>query len=375
MRMILLSLGGQLLLNFILLWCIWLATSKKSIWRKIAVGVVGIELLAFLVLATYKVIIPDRGDFFRIGASLFADYYVFVALWLMPLLLAYFVIWLLKKLNVLKESRQCKVARGWAIVLLIPLTLAACLKGYYNSTHPVVTHYEVNLPYEGAPHELTIALITDIHIGELVRKDLVEKMVEMVQKEKPDYVCVGGDQIDYYFDYIEDNPQITELLSSLHPDKNRIFHVLGNHEYYIDLEKKCDWLSLCGTLLRDSVVQLNDSLYLIGRDDAYNTARAPLKQLTEQVPKGATTILLDHQPVEPELERELGIDLSLHGHTHNGQFIPFKWLVALRYENPYGYLQKGDTHYITSSGIGFSSSPILFGTKSEVVIIHLKLGK
>lgn len=100
-------------------------------------------------------------------------------------------------------------------------------------------------------------------------------MVEMVQKEKPDYVCVGGDQIDYYFDYIEDNPQITELLSSMHPDKNRIFHVLGNHEYYIDLEKKCDWLSLCGTLLRDSVVQLNDSLYLIGRDDAYNTARAP----------------------------------------------------------------------------------------------------
>lgn len=62
--MILLSLGGQLLLNFIPL-RIWFATSKKSIWRKIAVGVVGIELLAFLVLATYKVIIPDRGDFFR----------------------------------------------------------------------------------------------------------------------------------------------------------------------------------------------------------------------------------------------------------------------------------------------------------------------
>ena len=93
----------------------------------------------------------------------------------------------------------------------------------------------------------------------------------------------------------------------------------------------------------------------------------------EQVPEGATTILLDHQPIEPDVERALGIDLALHGHTHDGQFIPFKWLVWLNFENSYGYLHRGVTHYITSSGLGFSSSPILLGTFSEVVIIHLKL--
>ena len=80
---------------------------------------------------------------------------------------------------------------------------------------------------------------------------------------------------------------------------------------------------------------------------AYNESnRLPLKSLVEEVPEGATTILLDHQPIEPDVERALGIDLALHGHTHDGQFIPFKWLVWLNFENSYGYLHRGVTHYI-----------------------------
>lgn len=373
MRMILLSIGGQLLLNFILLWIIWTATDKGSKWRKAVLAIIGCEVVAFVVIASYKVIVPDRGDFLRIGGSLFVDYYVFISLLLMPLLVAYFVIWLLRHTNLLKERVKRKSARRWAIIILTPLAMAACIQGYYSSQHPVITRYEVSVPHNGEAKELKIALITDMHIGELIgRKDL-EKMVRLVQAERPDYVFIGGDQLDYYFDYVEKDPEITKLITSLHPDSNRIYHVLGNHEYYIDLEQKCQWIKDTGILLRDSVVQLSDSLYLIGRDDAYNEFRSPLSKLTDLVPDGATTIVLDHQPIEPDIERDLGIDLSLHGHTHDGQFIPFKWLVALRFENSYGYLKKGNTHYITSSGFGYSSSPILFGTKSEVVMIHLKL--
>lgn len=191
----------------------------------------------------------------------------------MPLLLAYFVIWPLKKLNVLKESRQCKVARGWAIALLIPLTLAACLKGYYNSTHPVVTHYEVNLPYEGAPQESNHSPDYRYPHWRIGEKRLGGEDGRNGAKREARRAWEVT-RIDYYFDYIEDNPQQPSC-SLMHPDKNRIFHVLAITSI-ISTWRKNDWLSLCGTLLRDSVVQLNDSLYLIGRDDAYNTARAPL---------------------------------------------------------------------------------------------------
>lgn len=126
-------------------------------------------------------------------------------------------------------------------------------------------------------------------------------------------------------------------------------------------------------MLRDQVVRLEDSLYLVGRDDATNKQRLPLVKLMDQVPIGSTTMVLDHQPNEPEKERASGVDLAMHGHTHDGQFIPFKWLLGMIFENSYGYIEEGGTHYITSSGFGLSSSPIRIGTKSEVVIINLHL--
>ena len=374
MRMLLISLAGQVLLNALFLLCVWWATKKGSQWRRIAIGWVVFELLYFLVIVISKVLYHSRGEYLRVGTSLFTNYYVFIVILMMPLLCGYFIIWLLGKLNVVKQAELRLKLRSWLLIVLLPITGALCIKGYYNSINPVATHSHITLPYNGAPKELKIAFITDLDIGELVKKEVLQKMVKMVQEEQPDYVLVGGDQVDYYFDYVERDPEISELLLSLHSDKSRIFHVLGNHEYYIDNEPKRKWLNEVGTLLVDSVVQLSDSLYLIGRDDAYNESnRLPLKSLVEQVPEGATTILLDHQPIEPDVERALGIDLALHGHTHDGQFIPFMWLVWLNFENSYGYLHRGVTHYITSSGLGFSSSPILLGTLSEVVIIHLKL--
>lgn len=374
MRMLLISLGGQVLLNGLFLLSVWWGTKKGSTWRGVALGWVILELLYFFIAVVPRLLGHTRGDFLRVGTSIFTNYYVFIVILMMPLLLGYFIIWVLGKLKVLKRAELRRKLRSWLLLILLPITGALCYKGYYNSTHPIATHYHITLPYNGPTKELKLAFITDMHIGELVHKEVLREMSKMVQKEQPDYVLVGGDQVDYYFDYIREDPEISEIVRSLHQDKSRIFHVLGNHEYYIDLEEKREWLKEVGTLLVDSVVQLSDSLYLIGRDDAYNKAnRLPLPSLIERVPKGATTILLDHQPSEPVEERSLGIDLALHGHTHDGQFIPFKWMVWLRFENSYGYLERGGTHYITSSGLGFSSSPILLGTLSEVVIIHLKL--
>ena len=49
MRMLLISLAGQVLLNALFLLCVWWATKKGSQWRRIAIGWVVFELLYFLV--------------------------------------------------------------------------------------------------------------------------------------------------------------------------------------------------------------------------------------------------------------------------------------------------------------------------------------
>ncbi|MDD7437334.1 MAG: metallophosphoesterase [Bacteroidales bacterium] len=373
MRMIIISLFGQGLMNLLLLTAVWKGTIKGSIWRKIALGWVGLELLYFLFTIITQAYLNSKGEFLRVGGLMFSNYYIYIGVLMTLLMFGYFAIWILQKSGVIKGDISKRKARGMALIIFMPVTLILCIQGYYNTILPVVTRYDVSILHNGEPKELKIALVTDIHFGDIITKEQVRKMVKMVQAEHPDYVFVGGDQLDYYFHFVENDPEITTLIKSLHPDPSKIYHVLGNHEYYMDLEKKCDWLSSMGVLLRDQVVLLEDSIYLIGRDDAFNEQRLPLVKLMEQVPEGATSLVLDHQPTEPEEERANGVALSMHGHTHDGQFIPFKWIVGMRFENSYGYMEKDGTQYITSSGFGLSSSPIRIGTKSEIVIINLSL--
>ena len=239
---------------------------------------------------------------------------------------------------------------------------------------PKVVHYNINLPYEGPTKKIKAAFISDIHIGDIIDYKQVKLLVELVQKEQPDYVFVGGDQLDYYFSYVaNDLDNYTSLMRSLHNDQSKIFYVLGNHEYYKDLKEKIEWFHNIGTLICDSVVQLDHNLFLIGRDDAFNSNRAELSTLVRDIPSTATTILLSHQPRDPKEELDNGINLALHGHTHEGQFIPFSWLMYLVYDNPHGYKRVGETHYITSSGFGVSTTSLRVGTHSEIAIIDITL--
>jgi predicted MPP superfamily phosphohydrolase len=66
------------------------------------------------------------------------------------------------------------------------------------------------------------------------------------------------------------------------------------------------------------------------------------------------------------------VDLSLHGHTHNGQIWPYSLFLQLVFECPYGYYRKGNTQFFVSSGIGFAGPPYRIGTSSEIVVLHVR---
>ena len=61
----------------------------------------------------------------------------------------------------------------------------------------------------------------------------------------------------------------------------------------------------------------------------------------EGVDTGKPIIVLDHQPWSFAEMNMNGVDLGLHGHTHNGQLWPYPLLMKLVYECPYGYYKKG----------------------------------
>ena len=74
----------------------------------------------------------------------------------------------------------------------------------------------------------------------------------------------------------------------------------------------------------------------------------------EGVDTGKPIIVLDHQPWSFAEMNMNGVDLGLHGHTHNGQLWPYPLLMKLVYECPYGYYKKGPTQFYVSSGIGIA---------------------
>jgi predicted MPP superfamily phosphohydrolase len=151
---------------------------------------------------------------------------------------------------------------------------------------------------------------------------------------------------------------------------------LGNHEYRANRHAKLNWLKETGaTVLVDSVAMPCSAFYLIGRDDAINRRRAPLAALMRDVDLSKPVILLDHQPVRLNEVVMNHVDLSLHGHTHNGQVWPNKLALKVYFECSYGYYRKGDAQFYVTSGIGFAGPPFRIGTRSELVVLHITFEK
>ncbi|WP_297131106.1 metallophosphoesterase [uncultured Porphyromonas sp.] len=261
-------------------------------------------------------------------------------------------------------------------LLCLSLILPVMIAGRRNVREPITTHYRIVLPDEKPSDSVRIALVTDIHLGDLFGEEHLSRMEQMIMQASPDYVFIGGDLID------RNLSEVDTLTAAYHFARMRertpgLYFVLGNHEYYGDLDENIQWISSLGTLLRDCVVRLRPDLYLIGRD--YYRARdqdiVPLSNLVDQVPDGATTILLQHRPRE-HWESDpavVGIDLTLTGHTHAGQIFPMQIFQPLLFSHNYGCHSSGDGTLIISSGYGASTSRLRIGSCSEIVIIDLLL--
>ena len=113
------------------------------------------------------------------------------------------------------------------------------------------------------------------------------------------------------------------------------------------------------------------------RDDItgnhFGSERKPLDKLLKNVDRDYPIILMDHQPFHLEEGQKNGIDLQVSGHTHHGQIFPFNFITNKVFELSWGYLQKGDTHYYVSCGVGTWGPPVRLGSRPEIIKIALHL--
>ncbi len=119
---------------------------------------------------------------------------------------------------------------GISAIGVMALTPAITLVGFFMArrTAPVVN---VEVPLANLPKELegfTIAQISDIHVGQTIKRNFVEAIVDRVNLLDADMIAITGDVAD---GSVPDLAHHTEPLARLE-SRHGTYFVTGNHEYY-----------------------------------------------------------------------------------------------------------------------------------------------
>jgi len=186
----------------------------------------------------------------------------------------------------------------------------------------------VEIPVTNLPDALDgmrIAQLSDIHLSGYMSRTQVRRAVDMANNLGPDLAVVTGDLITGLGDPIADCvDEIRHLRAPL-----GIWGCNGNHEIYARVEDEAALLyAEAGMrLLRQENAQLTfngASFNLIGVDyqrerNQRGQRQQVLANVEHLVRRGMPNILLSHNPNSFPRAAELGIELSLAGHTHGGQ--------------------------------------------------------
>ncbi|WP_051569353.1 metallophosphoesterase [Alkaliphilus transvaalensis] len=263
-------------------------------------------------------------------------------------------------------------------VIAISLVLIILLVGSWNARNPHIIHYEVQLDKIVEEHEeLKIVMLSDLHLGRLVNRKQLEKIVDQINQLEADLILMPGDIIDDRIDAFVQQDMMSvfrKLKSNL-----GIYASMGNHEYIGgQIEKAEKYFNEAGiNVLRDEHIKIEEQFYIVGREDKsferfQGTRRKSLAEILENVDNSKPIIMLDHQPVDIEEAMESGVDLQLSGHTHRGQLFPFRIFTRKLFQVDWGYETFQDLHVIVTSGAGTWGPPLRVGHRSEILSISIK---
>lgn len=283
----------------------------------------------------------------------------------------------------LHKTKNRKVIILVVLLILIALTIGWLIWSNNSVQTSLFTVQSDDLPKEF--DGFSIAHISDLHNAEYGKNN--EKLIAILQEEKPNIIAITGDLIDASHTNMELALSFVQQAVNIAP----CYFVAGNHEAWIGSqydELKTALENMGVVVLQDEVIELEysgASIQLIGLNDpdfaeqdsflAESVLETKLSQLDI---KDGFTILLSHRPEHFNTYQDKGVSLVLAGHAHGGQFrLPFiGGIIAPNQgffpEYDAGIYTENGTSMIVSRGIGNSIIPVRFNNRPEVVSIELK---
>jgi len=209
----------------------------------------------------------------------------------------------------------------------------------------------------------TAIQLSDVHIGSRSHF-YIRHLIKKVNKLNADKVFITGDLVDLSSVSEKDLAILKDIVAP-------VYFVTGNHDRYVSLERLLPLLKKQDfTILRNETIQLED-YDLSGIDDAENPRQVERVIESMQINTARFNILLYHRPQGFEAALNKGINLMLSGHTHNGQIIPFNFLVKKVFKDIKGTKKINGDFLHVSTGTSTWGPIMRIGSTNEITFISL----
>lgn len=268
--------------------------------------------------------------------------------------------------------RDLHFAEWRLLSVSIAVALFASCYGLLEARHLKVEQVTLKSPkIPKSAGRVRVVQISDVHLGLMVGRKRLDRILDQVTALKPDLLLSTGDLLDGQMDGLRG---LDLQLSALKAPLGK-YAVLGNHEAFAGVAPSVSFTRSCGfQLLREQGVAVSDFLVLVGVDDPAlrrDANGATEHALLTATPREKYTILLKHRPnVDSE---SLGLfDLQLSGHVHKGQIFPFNLVTHLAYPVKMGLSDAGAGSLLyVSRGSGTWGPPMRVLAPPEITVIDL----
>ena len=316
----------------------------------------------------------------------FANYFIGIIIYIAMAMMLFCIIILVLKIS---KKRNKKIERNIGLALLI-FSFIFSIYGFIHAKEIVITNYEIKVS-KSIDKDIKIALISDTHLGYSVGYKMIEKMVNIINKQNVDLVLIAGDIFDNSVETVDDIDKVKLALSNIKSNYG-VYAVFGNHDVEERLFGGFSIQSADKNFITDEMLQMlydsninilddksiliDNQIYIIGRKDKEKAGdgsanRKKISELLEGLDKEKLIILLEHEPKDLYDTSNYDIDLHLSGHTHAGQFFPLTIGCKLMSENFYGIKKFNNMISLVSSGIGVYGPNMRVGSNSEVCILNI----
>lgn len=273
----------------------------------------------------------------------------------------------------LKAQPRQRAGLQLLVALLIAVGLAAY--GWQAANHiglETISLSSAKLAAETG--ELRVVQVSDIHLGLMVGKDRLARIIARINQARPDILVCTGDIIEGHGESVEAE---AAMLAAVRAPQGK-FVVMGNHEFHGGGAAALAFFKAAGlTVLRGEARALAGNLTIAGVDDVrghggLGEGLVAEDELLGRLAGDSYIILLKHRPVPPADIAVLA-DLQLSGHGHQGQIFPFNLLVRLVHPYPAGLVELAAEKYLyTSRGSGTWGPPFRLGSPPEVTLFRIR---